>query len=89
MMAADQIAAARVFYRIINKFFDIIVRLPLDDFTGKRMNVDRLLEKNREKYIGAYGFALCGSRKSRGWFTSYAGTYPRYVGHRRDPELDS
>ena len=57
MMAADPIAAARVFYRMINKFFDIIVRLPLNDFTGKRINVDRLLEKNREKYIGAYGFA--------------------------------
>ena len=57
MMAADPIAAARVFYRMIKKFFDIIVRLPLNDFTGKRINVDRLLEKNREKYIGAYGFA--------------------------------
>ena len=57
MMAANPIAAARVFYRIIDKFFDIRVRLPLDDFTGKRMNVDRLLEKNSEKYIGAYGFA--------------------------------
>ena len=57
MMAANPIAAARVFYRMINKFFEIIVRLPLDDFTGKRMNVDRLLEKNYEKYIGAFGFA--------------------------------
>ena len=57
MMAADPIAAARVFYRMMYKFFDIIVRLPLDHFTGRRMNVDRLLKQNADKYIGAYGFA--------------------------------
>ena len=57
MMAADPIAAARVFYRMMHKFFDIIVRLPLDHFTGKRMNVDRLLQQNADKYIGAFGFA--------------------------------
>ena len=57
MMAADPIAAARVFYRMMYKFFDIIVRLPLDHFTGRRMNVDRLLKQNVDKYIGAYGFA--------------------------------
>ena len=57
MMAADPIAAARVFYRMVYKFFDIIVHLPLDHFTGRRMNVDCLLQQNFDKYIGAYGFA--------------------------------
>ena len=57
MMAADPIAAARVFYRMMNKFFEIIVRWPLDQFTGRRMYVDRLLQQNNDQYIGVFGFA--------------------------------
>ena len=34
------------------QFFDISVRLPLDDFTGKRVNVDRLLKKTTKSISG-------------------------------------
>ena len=56
-MAADQIAAARVFYWMMDKFFNIIVRLPLDHLTERRMNVNLLLQQNVDKYIEAFGFA--------------------------------
>ena len=51
-MAADPIAVAKIFCRVVNKFFDISVRLPLDDFTGNRMNVDRLLKKTTKSISG-------------------------------------
>ena len=51
-MAADPIAVAKIFRGVVNKFFDISVRLPLDDFTGNRMNVDRLLKKTTQSISG-------------------------------------
>ncbi len=48
--------ATNIFYRLIRKFFAIIVGLPLEHFTGKKANIERLLQKNKKKYTGAYGF---------------------------------
>ena len=47
--------AARVYHRIILAFFDIICGMPLSHFTGRKTNVDRLLSRNRDGYIGAFG----------------------------------
>ena len=60
MIAECPIAAARVFYRIVEKVFDIIIGLPLDHYTGRRANVDRLLSTNKNKYIGPYGRVTAG-----------------------------
>ena len=51
----DPIAATLTFYRLITKFFEVIVGLPLDHFTNKAANIDRLLNKNKNKYIGPFG----------------------------------
>ncbi len=52
----NPVAATRIFYRLINKFFEIIVGLPLEHFTGRKANIDRLFAENKKKYTGAYGF---------------------------------
>ena len=54
-IAENPVAAVQVFYRLMRKFFDIVMGLPLDHFNGKRANVSRLLSRNRDKFIGAYG----------------------------------
>ena len=45
IIAENPVAAVQVFYRMMRNFFDIIVGFPLDHFTGRRANVDRLLHK--------------------------------------------
>ena len=55
LISENPVAAVQVFYRMMRNFFSIIVGLPLDHFTGRRANVDRLLQRNENKYIGAYG----------------------------------
>ncbi|MCP4055299.1 MAG: hypothetical protein GY739_20115, partial [Mesoflavibacter sp.] len=56
LMEKNPVAATRIFYRLINKFFEIIVGLPLDHFTGKKTKIDRLLKQNKQKFTGPYGF---------------------------------
>ncbi len=53
----DPVAATLTFYRLIKKFFAIIVGLPLDHFTERGTNIDTLLSENKdnEEYIGVYG----------------------------------
>ena len=36
-------------------FFSVIAGIPLEDFTGKRATVDRLLTEYRHDYVGAFG----------------------------------
>ncbi len=50
----NPVAATRIFYRLINKFFKIIVGLPLDHFTGNAANISRLL--NEKEFSGVFGF---------------------------------
>ena len=53
--ADNPIIAARVFDRMMRAFFEIICGMPLDHFTGRKTNVDRLLFKNRNAYVRAFG----------------------------------
>ena len=55
IIADNPIIAARVFDRMMRAFFEIICGMPLDHFTGRKTNVDRLLFKNRNAYVGAFG----------------------------------
>ena len=54
MISENPIAAAEVFDRIMRAFFSIIAGIPLDDFTGKKANVERLLSEYRHDYVGAF-----------------------------------
>ena len=55
LITDDPIAAAQVFDRVMRAFFSVIAGIPLNDFTGKRANVDRLLYANKGKYVGVFG----------------------------------
>ena len=55
LITDDPIAAAQVFDRVMRAFFSVIAGIPLNDFTGKRANVDRLLYANKGKYVGIFG----------------------------------
>ena len=55
MISENPIAAAQVFDRIMKAFFSVIAGIPLEDFTGKRATVDRLLTEYRHDYVGAFG----------------------------------
>ena len=55
LLAENSVVEARVYQRLIRGFFDIICGIPLSYFTGRKSNVDRLLNKNRCGYIGALG----------------------------------
>ena len=55
LITDNPVAAAQVFDRVMRAFFAIIAGIPLNDFTGKRANVDRLLFANRGNYVGVFG----------------------------------
>ena len=55
MISDNPIAAAQVFDRVMRAFFSIIAGIPLDDFTGKKAKVDRLLFEFKDDYVGAFG----------------------------------
>ena len=39
MIVNNPVAATYMFYRLIHKFFEIIVKLPLNDYTGRKFNM--------------------------------------------------
>ena len=55
LVTNNPIAAAQVFDRVMRAFFSVIAGIPLNDFTGKRANVDRLLYANKGDYVGVFG----------------------------------
>ena len=55
MIINNPIAATHTFYHLIDKFFKVIVRLPLDSFTGRNINFDELIKKEVNQTHGAYG----------------------------------
>ena len=55
MITKNPVAATRIFYRVLEKFFEIIVRLPLDTFTGRNTNYNALIEQEFKGVCGAYG----------------------------------
>ena len=55
LISENPIAAAFVFDRVMRAFFSIIGGIPLEDFTGKRAKVDRLLSVHNVDYVGAFG----------------------------------
>ena len=55
LIADHPVIAARTFKRVIRGFFEIICGMPLDYYTGRKTNVDRLLSESQSNYIGAFG----------------------------------
>merc|ERR1711951_294238 len=55
LLVKNPVIAARVYHRLVRAFFEIIWGMPLSHFTGRKTNVDQLLSKNRDDYIGAFG----------------------------------
>ena len=55
LISNNPVAAARGFDLVMRAFFSIICGIPLDHFTGKKANVDRLLSVSQEYYVGAFG----------------------------------
>ena len=55
LMADHPVIAARTFKRVIRGFFEIICGVPLDYYTGRKSNIDRLLSGSQSHYIGAFG----------------------------------
>ena len=55
LITDNPIAAAQVFDRVMRAFFSVIAGIPLNDFTGKRANVDRLLFASKGNYVGVFG----------------------------------
>ena len=55
LMADHPVIAARTFKRVIRGFFEIICGVPLDYYTGRKTNIDRLLSGSQSHYIGAFG----------------------------------
>ena len=55
LLVKNRVMTARVYNRLVRAFFEIICGMPLSHFTGRKTNVDRLLSKNRDGYIGAFG----------------------------------
>ena len=55
LLVNNPVMGARVYHRLVRAFFEIICGMPLSHFTGRKTNVDRLLSKSREFYIGAFG----------------------------------
>ena len=55
LIAEHPIIAARTFKRVIRGFFEIICGVPLDYYTGRKTNIDRLLSGSKSDYIGVFG----------------------------------
>ena len=55
LITNNPVAAACVFDRVMRAFFSVIAGIPLDDFTGKRAKVDRLLFATKDDYVGVFG----------------------------------
>ncbi len=54
-MIENPVAAATMFYRLLEKFFKIIVKLPINAFTGKQMQLHDLIVNENSKETGAFG----------------------------------
>ena len=55
LLVKNPVIGARVYNRLVRAFFEIICGMSLSHFNGRKTNVDRLLSKNRDGYIGAFG----------------------------------
>ena len=55
LMIQNSVAATHVFYRLLHKFFEIIVQMPLTDYTGRTSNVKNLLSRVKNEKCGAFG----------------------------------
>lgn len=55
MMIKNPVAATKVFYRLMQKFFQVIVKLPINTFNGKNMACDELMKQEINDQCGAYG----------------------------------
>ena len=55
MIVKNPVAATHAFYRLLEKFFEIIVKLPITTFNGKNMDFEELIKQESCKEYGAYG----------------------------------
>ena len=55
MISDNPVAAAQVFDRVCRAFFAVIAGIHLDNYTGRRATVDRLLVSSGDNYVGAFG----------------------------------
>ena len=55
LMIQNPAAATHTFYRLIEKFFEIIIQLPISDYTGKTSNIKNLLSRKKNECCGAFG----------------------------------
>ena len=54
-MIKNPVAAAHAFYRLMENFFQVIVKLPLNTFNGKNMACEELIKQEINQQCGAYG----------------------------------
>ena len=55
LIIGNPVAATYTFYRLLKKFFEIIVKLPTQTFTGRNMEYDELIKQETENVYGAFG----------------------------------
>ena len=55
LITENPVAATKIFYRLLEQFFEIIVKLPLNTFTGRNTNYNALIEQEIKGVCGAYG----------------------------------
>ena len=55
MITQNPVAATYIFYYLMDKFFELIVKLPLNTFNGRNMNYDALIEQETSGNCGAFG----------------------------------
>ena len=55
LIAENPVVATRIFYRLLHKFFEILVQCDLTDMTDKRGNVEALFARLRGEKVGIFG----------------------------------
>ena len=56
IICGNPVAASHTFYRLVNKFFELIVGINLDDNTGKKMNSKNLKFFNKQDINSPFGY---------------------------------
>ncbi|MCP4053864.1 MAG: hypothetical protein GY739_12520, partial [Mesoflavibacter sp.] len=52
----NPVAATYMFYRLMDKFFEIIIGLSPNDCTGRKIDLDALFTRLKSEFCGAFGF---------------------------------
>ena len=60
MLSSNPVAAASVYDRLMKTVFAVIAGVPIDDFTGRRASISRLLKQFSGDYVSVYGMLTAG-----------------------------